>query len=159
MNEINVLVQQLKFLPTIVRNDFANELKKDQSIFKYVQQQQLEDGDNADGEKIEYLGVRHSPVNDEGTYSMMYSNEKSASGGNINQVDLKLTGKFHDSIVVTAEGLNVNIKATDSDEKKTTFINTFYSNPIGLNDDSLEKIADKLQQSIVDSIVKSFTIK
>src|ERR1017187_5654427 len=103
--ELNRLIQQLKFLPSMVQRDFESELQKDQPVFKNIQQQQLEDGENADGEKLEYLGVRHAPVNDEGTYSMTYSNQKSAMGGNVNQVDLKLTGKFQDAIEVTAQGM------------------------------------------------------
>ena len=137
---------------------FEAELRADQPVFKYVQQQQLEDGDNADGDKLEYMGVRHAPVNDEGTYSMTYSNQKSAMGGNVNQVDLKLTGKFQDAIEVTAQGMNVNIKSTDTDELKNTFIDTFYKDPIGLNDDSLQVIADKMSESLMDSITKNFKI-
>lgn len=154
MGQLGILASNLRSLRQRVSQDFSMELSAKSHEMVEMQQRQLEDGDSSEDVPLEYLGLRHSAVNQWGTYSNTYSIEKAAVGGMVKQVDLKLTGQFHKSITAKVNFMTVTISANDPDADKMKFINTFYQKPIGLTSENIGVVMEKIAPKIMSSVVK-----
>jgi len=152
VTDLKKFILRLKRLPAKVRKDLNIALKEREKEFAEMQRQRLEDGEDRAGEDLEYLGVRRAEPNEFGTYANFYSKEKSSTGGTIDKVDLKLTGRFHNSIKSNVTGNRIRLKATDTDEAKIKFINTFYKPILGFSPEQKAELVRKLRPVIFQSV-------
>lgn len=124
--------------------DSSNELLN-------INRNQLEDyGQDSEGLALKYKHKRSSPV---GTaYTRAYERFKEKRGGQIQYVDLKLTGQFINSIRLdhTAKGkFKFNVDESQADLYGILQYN-YGKNILGLQEDNLQKYADKYLQPVIE---------
>ena len=116
-----------------------------------LNREQLEKGLNAKGEQI-------------GEYGGFYVDEREKKGLQTDYVDLKVTGKFHNSIYVKKEGEDVEIFSDDNAQKVQSLLKGgngvrkggFGEEIFGLTNESKEITKEMARETIID-IVKEVT--
>lgn len=116
-----------------------------------LNKKQLLKGETNEGEKIKRKGVDY-----EG-YSRSYKRIKAAKGGQVNHIDLKLTGAYQNSFETVNNGNRLKLEVNENDKNKLASIEDNYENIYGLTKDNLTLFSEiagkKVLQNAVNTIL------
>lgn len=127
---------KLRNLKTIIEDEMDRTLNNNKDVLADVQREQLSDGINSDGDRLERADKAYYP------YALSYARYKRARGGRVDVIDLKLTGRFHRLIQARRIGrLKYVLFSTDSKEESLT---TKYEKVFGISNVYKKRIIEQI---------------
>jgi hypothetical protein len=153
LNTLNKFITKLDKLEDFLMTQTDLIIAKDKKVLEDANRLQLNAaGIGSDGNELEYIGNRSTPV--DGPYTKPYSKYKNKKGGQTSHVEL--SGDFHKSIELFRKGEG-EWEFTSEDVKFEWLKNMYGDTIVGVTEDALQDFSDdKLQpqlQSKVDKFV------
>lgn len=144
-----------------VRNLDANVTAKGAEILKpasgymiAIQKQRILSGKTHTGEDIQYNKPRVNTPSS-AAYTRRYVKFKEKRGGQTSHVDLKLDGKFLNSMAAMAENEAFVITFSDGNTGKVQGIFSNYDNLIGITEEETIDLNELIKPNLIDQIQNS----
>ena len=144
------LISNLKQLKQHLENKLDSQVTANLNEFEEMQRERLNKGENKEGEKLK---------RNEGfyPYSPQYKKYKRSKGGQVNFVDLKLDGDFHEGITATKVGKG---KVTlYSKDKKDKFLSNQYEGIFGFSPNQEDELNDMFKPQIIRAVKEKIANK
>jgi hypothetical protein len=157
LNKLDKLITKLDKLEDFILDQTANIIEKNRKILEDANRYQLNAaGIGSDGNELEYIGNRSTPV--DGPYTKPYSKYKDKKGGQTSHVDLRLSGDFHKSIQLGE--VEANVWDFTSEDPKFEWLKNMYGDTIlGVTEERLQEFAENPLQIQLQAKLDKYTSK
>lgn len=150
---IEVIRELIDSLKSLDINELLNEILRDVSVQRFILDLNREDqlfdrGIDAKGTRLSSIGGKYSPV----TLRLSKTRKKSLS-----DINLKDTGDFYASFKIKLNPKSFDIDA-DTIKESTDLMDRWGKDILGLTEDSLEKLREKVLPLLLNKIRERLAI-
>jgi hypothetical protein len=154
LNKLDKVIQKLDNIESFIGLQTDLIIAKDKKQLEDYNRLQLNAaGIGSDGQELEYMGERKTPL--DGPYTKPYSRYKNSIGGQTGHIDLRLSGDFQKSIKLFRIGEG-EWEFTSEDIKFEWLKSWYGENILGVTEEFLQEFSDDTLQPQLQTKVDKY---